>query len=72
MLLCEGRRCLGFDGLVMTDSIRMKGCVAAAGSRGEAASEPSKQAPIWCFVPREKSNQQSRHQWRAGGFHGNA
>lgn len=28
---------LGFDGLVMTDSIRMKGCVAAAGSRGEAA-----------------------------------
>lgn len=28
---------LGFDGLVMTDSIRMKSCVAAAGSRGEAA-----------------------------------
>lgn len=27
----------GFTGVVMTDSIRMKGCVAVAGSRGEAA-----------------------------------
>lgn len=31
------RREMGFDGLIMTDSIRMQGAVAVAGSRGEAA-----------------------------------